>query len=65
LLDEIPHIVTPGVQQRAPVLRKEFGELADVGGVRRNGEWRKSLLDFQIIEKMGKHTGIGFGRHQR
>ncbi len=61
----LAHIATPGLQQRALALREEFGELANVCGVRRNGEWRQSFLDLQVIEKAGKHTGIGFGRHGR
>src|SRR5208282_2817790 len=54
LLQEIAHIGTASRKQQPLAFFQKLRELENVGGVRRDGKRRQSLLDSQVIEKTGK-----------
>ena len=51
LLDELPNVIAPGIEQRALALLQEGGELPYVGLVGSDGKRRQTLFDFQVVEK--------------
>jgi hypothetical protein len=63
LLDKFPHMIAPGIEQRALVLFEKAGELSDVGLIGRDGKRRQALFDFQIVEEPFDSSIIGGGRH--
>src|SRR6516162_5323224 len=64
LLQEFADVAPPRTKKIPLALFQKRSELPNVSVVSRDRKPRQPFLDPKIIEKSGKQTSIGFGRHR-